>query len=377
MVSFQAPAKRDKTRRNKNLIGLVLFCVVYALVSVVSDTPQNITTSRFLRSEGNDAENSKRAIAMISFGESAAKSTLVERAVLSIRRRGKFDGQVVLITDAPEERYDGAFDENVIVMQSKDEDMMFGYFQNEAIKYKRFKTLIPKYFDSNSKLEDIQHIYYMDIDMMMAAPFEHLVEGLDEEHGTESVPADGDDMIFMFKDPMSDLFVVNSGFIVMDRKKSSRCLDLWREEMDANPTFIKDQLSLNEMVTKAKSGETSGCQIVAMQHHDFLDYTENEKRMIKMMDSGDYPVLVHLYNSCKAEKFSDEKTEAFVNNILMLTEEERAEHKFGKAVIKPSNENWAVQENAASNAVSTLPDDHPLKAVEELGEFDIFFALGA
>lgn len=35
----------------------------------------------------------------------------------------------------------------------------------EAIKYKRFKTLIPKYFDSDSKLDDIQHIYYMDIDM--------------------------------------------------------------------------------------------------------------------------------------------------------------------------------------------------------------------
>ncbi|KAL7462527.1 hypothetical protein ACHAXS_002909 [Conticribra weissflogii] len=375
MISFQSPAKRVKILRKKNLIVLVLFCVVYALVSAIIDSPQRSTTSRFLRSEGNDAVKSKRAIAMISFGESAAKSTLVERAVLSIRRRGKFDGQVVLITDAPEERYNGVFDENVIVMQSKDEDMMFGYFQNEAMKYKRFKTLIPKYFDSDSKLDGIQHIYYMDIDMMMAAPFEHLVQGLDEEHGTESVPVDGDDMIFMFKDPMSNLFVVNSGFIVMDRKKSNRCLDLWRDEMDANPTFIKDQLSLNELVTKAESGETSGCQIVAMQHHDFLDYTENEKRMIKMMDSGDYPVLVHLYNSCKAEKFSEEKTEVFVNNILMLTEKEKKEHKFGKAVIKPSNENWAVQDNSAPK--SMLPDDHPLKALEELGEFDIFFALGA
>lgn len=132
MASFQATAKRDVTRRHKNLIGLVLFCVVYALVSVISDTPQRSTTSRFLRSEGDDSENSKRAIAMISFGESAAKSTLVERAVLSIRRRGKFNGQVVLITDAPEDRYDGVFDENVIVMQSKDEDMMFGYFENGA-----------------------------------------------------------------------------------------------------------------------------------------------------------------------------------------------------------------------------------------------------
>ncbi len=133
MISFQSPAKRVKILRKKNLIVLVLFCVVYALVSAIIDSPQRSTTSRFLRSEENDAAKSKRAIAMISFGESAAKSTLVERAVLSIRRRGKFDGQVVLITDAPEERYNGVFDENVIVMQSKDEDMMFGYFQNGAL----------------------------------------------------------------------------------------------------------------------------------------------------------------------------------------------------------------------------------------------------
>lgn len=72
---------------------------------------------------------SNNAIALISFGESAAESTLLERCILSIRRRGQFDGYVVVITDAPEERYDGVFDENVIVLKANEDDILYDYFQ--------------------------------------------------------------------------------------------------------------------------------------------------------------------------------------------------------------------------------------------------------
>ena len=86
--------------------------------------------TRFLREHGEaiDCDDHKRAIAMISFGESAAESTLLERAILSVRRRGAFKGYVFVITDAPAERYEGVFDDNVIVVRSKDDDMKFGYF---------------------------------------------------------------------------------------------------------------------------------------------------------------------------------------------------------------------------------------------------------
>ncbi len=72
---------------------------------------------------------SKNAIALISFGERAAESTLLERCVLSIRRRGQFDGHVVVITDAPEERYDGVFDDNVLVLKANEDDILYDYFQ--------------------------------------------------------------------------------------------------------------------------------------------------------------------------------------------------------------------------------------------------------
>lgn len=75
-------------------------------------------------------QNHQRAIALISFGESAANSTLVERAVLSIRRRGAFNGPVMVLTDSPEKRYEGVFDKHVKVVNSKDDDLKFGYFEN-------------------------------------------------------------------------------------------------------------------------------------------------------------------------------------------------------------------------------------------------------
>eukprot|EP00984_Skeletonema_dohrnii_P013565 scaffold5612_cov108-Skeletonema_dohrnii-CCMP3373.AAC.3 len=46
------------------------------------------------------------AIFLISFGEQAADSTLVERCVLSLRRRGQWTGYIVLLTDAPPSRYE-------------------------------------------------------------------------------------------------------------------------------------------------------------------------------------------------------------------------------------------------------------------------------
>eukprot|EP00956_Cyclotella_meneghiniana_P031634 scaffold83629_cov40-Cyclotella_meneghiniana.AAC.1 len=42
-------------------------------------------------------------IFLISFGEEAAASTLAERCVLSLRRRGQYSGYIVVLTDAPTE----------------------------------------------------------------------------------------------------------------------------------------------------------------------------------------------------------------------------------------------------------------------------------
>ncbi len=176
-------------RRNRSLAAALVFVVAYATLSWDPFGDNNsvhifenggelasasmIQSKRFLRQQdatnekevendkedrSNDDSDSKeeksadilqqnhhRAIALISFGESAANSTLVERAVLSIRRRGAFNGPVMVLTDAPEKRYDGVFDEHVIVVNSKDGDLKFGYFENG--KHDRLHNIYPNMYE--------------------------------------------------------------------------------------------------------------------------------------------------------------------------------------------------------------------------------------
>ncbi len=68
-------------------------------------------------------DEKKSVIVLIAFGEGATSTTYVERTIMSLRRRGEYQGRVLLLTDAPDERYDGLFDENVIIMHPEEEHM--------------------------------------------------------------------------------------------------------------------------------------------------------------------------------------------------------------------------------------------------------------
>mmetsp|Transcript_9808 Transcript_9808/g.19311 ORF Transcript_9808/g.19311 Transcript_9808/m.19311 type:complete len:428 (-) Transcript_9808:126-1409(-) len=319
-------------------------------------------------------QNHQRAIALISFGESAANSTLVERAVLSIRRRGAFNGPVMVLTDAPEERYEGVFDKHVTVVNSKDGDLKFGYFENEGMKYKRFKTLILDYLDMVPELDSVKFVYYMDIDMLMGAPFYDLIDGLNTDYGIETSETDKETSVsklFFFRDPNSQTFYVNSGFMILHRHNSRRCLELWRKEMDSHPRYRFDQQSLNLVVeldkddeegvnpsdidahVDADAGAGSECHVVPMQSASYLVYTSNQDSMINLGSKTNLPHLIHIYNSCKAQKFSEEATEKFVSLVLNLTEEEQESHKFGKAVITPSKDKWMDHEAEDSISIES------------------------
>lgn len=136
--------------RTKNVIAILIFALVWASLSfspgditlrVADDGASisaNVSPRRLLRElgevkqgqliAGTDTDEQERAIFLISFGNDAAASTMVERCILSIRRRGDFHGPVVLLTDAPLERYQGIFDDDVFVLNPKDEDYITDYF---------------------------------------------------------------------------------------------------------------------------------------------------------------------------------------------------------------------------------------------------------
>eukprot|EP00956_Cyclotella_meneghiniana_P022557 scaffold42810_cov40-Cyclotella_meneghiniana.AAC.1 len=60
----------------------------------------------------NHTIDKSHVIFLISFGEEAEASTLVERCVLSLRRRGQYSGYIIVLTDAPPERYAHVWDDN-------------------------------------------------------------------------------------------------------------------------------------------------------------------------------------------------------------------------------------------------------------------------
>jgi hypothetical protein len=66
------------------------------------------------------------AIVLISFGQEAAESTLAERCILSLRRRGQWKGYIVLLTDDSSSRYENIWneEENFIVMHPKEEHFL-------------------------------------------------------------------------------------------------------------------------------------------------------------------------------------------------------------------------------------------------------------
>ena len=69
------------------------------------------------------------AIFLISFGKEASESTLVERCILSLRRRGNYNGYIIVLTDATPTRYQNEWtkndnnDDNVIDMHPLDKHL--------------------------------------------------------------------------------------------------------------------------------------------------------------------------------------------------------------------------------------------------------------
>jgi hypothetical protein len=121
-----------------------------------------------------DTTTTTAAVAIISLA-GATKTRLVERLVRSIRSRGEFNGYIVVITDQ-KGRYNDlqVVDENIVVIYPRAQDWddipdeEFG--KNIKMKYKRFKMLLPHYFDLDTRLQHMDKILYLDTDSKFLQP---------------------------------------------------------------------------------------------------------------------------------------------------------------------------------------------------------------
>ena len=130
-------------------------------------------------SNGNDDEvekykgNIERALVVICMGDNAINSNYVERFVWSAREIGKFTGWIVLITDAPEQRYNhisgnwGDVDnEKFAILRPEKDHYIRHYVKAPAMDFKQFKTYILQYLSQDSRLDDVSLVYYLDVDIV-------------------------------------------------------------------------------------------------------------------------------------------------------------------------------------------------------------------
>ena len=236
-----------------------------------------------------------------------------------------------------------------------------------ALKYKRFKTLVLDYIDLVPELDDIDWVYYLDIDVLMGAPFHNLLHNLEEKYSIGSDSEDGENededkelvsKLYVFKDHGDATSVVgNSGFIIMNRRTSGYCLDLWRTEIDDHPEARFDQASLTTVALMDDSEKEMQCQVIPMEREEFISYPVRSYTLQNMMAESSYTPLIHILNSYKANAIGSYVTEKFVKNVLQLSEEEVEEHKFGKAVIRPSWYDWRKNTSEITALrISTMPE---------------------
>ena len=317
--------------------------------------PPQQATDQTMQSHGSIVDLEKQndyaeshAIFLISFGQEAAESTLAERCILSLRRRGQWKGYIVLLTDASSSRYENVWSEkeNVIVMHPKEEHFngadgkpLAYNRETMSLKVKRFKTYVLDYFDMDQRLNDVETIYYLDIDILAGGTLNHLFSGIEMKQMIDYQrqvrgAATGLSTLHFFT-PITKEYPFQGGTFVVKRSSSRHCLELWRNEIDkiVGGNLGMDQAALRTVQQHIESGEETKCRLIRMDNEDYISFPK-PRNFDEIAQSSSYTTLIHLSNSKFAKWIDEEKQNEFLYKVLQLSEEEIQSGKYGKSIIK-------------------------------------------
>jgi len=215
--------------------------------------------------------DSTRVVFLISMGEEAQKSKMVERFVWSARNRGEWQGYIVLLTDAPIDRYAG-FSHRFLVMNPKPGHLDTRF--KEDMPYKRFKTMLIDYIDEDDRLKNVRLIYYLDVDNIIGNSLPNMFRDLEIKY---NIPGKSEWLhniprVWFFANKYANKSVQGGQFVV-DRYSSKDCLLAWRAIIDANVSEPKDQPALHQI---RGNGRNQDCQIVTMLSHYYISYPVNK-----------------------------------------------------------------------------------------------------
>jgi hypothetical protein len=296
--------------------------------------------------------DSTRAIFLISMGRQAAESKIVERFLMSTRRRGSWNGHVVLLTDAPTSRYQHLQDQDdhFLVMNPRPEH--FNWETKHDMPYKRFKTFVLDYVDSDPRLDAVQLVYYLDVDIVIGNTLWSFFDDVESLYNISSVskeevvpaPAVDDDgnvpsdaappapppsNIYFFKGNFAKT-PVQGGQIVMERDSSRNCLLWWRSMMDTQTSETKDQPFLKVM-QEHNHNNSFHCHITVMDQDPHLTFPSAES--VKAMTNHHifpfvsplnwnkdryYATLLHIKNTGKVRKIDEDAETTYIRDVLNL-----------------------------------------------------------
>jgi len=266
---------------------------------------------------------------------------LQERCILSLRRRGNYNGFIILLTDAPPERYQNEWDSKVIVMHPLDEHLngedgkRIKYTrENTSLKPKRFKTFIIDYMSMDERLDSVELIYYLDIDIMAGNDMGQFFTDIEKKYKVSRQERDEEQSKLFFFTPLSKEWPVQGGTFIVERRSSRLCLELWRKEIDALTISGRgrDQDALRTIHDRIQTGQEDKCELVRMDNEQFIAFP-TARTFKKLAQQTDFPSLIHISNSVFAKWIDEEEQTEYINRVLQLSEEEKQSGAYGKIVV--------------------------------------------
>ena len=266
-------------------------------------------------------DNNNTCISMLSMGN-AVGSFLVERSVRTIRKSGEFSGYIMIITDEEGSiRYHEtlSWDPKVIVMRVRKEDF---YPINEktgklieyrsTMRYKRFKTLVLKYLDYDTRVaSSVRYVMYLDVDTVCSKKispfFEDYHQFVQKEYASMNQKYTNFSYIAAYWD-QGIKNTVHGGFMILDRLHSVGCLDGWRDRFD-NHKSIYDQALLKDMLQAPKLYKCSVFMLDGLKGEYYSLATENNLR-------HNSPTFIHITNTRRAKIFPISTQDAFIRKAL-------------------------------------------------------------
>lgn len=303
--------------------------------------------------------SSERAIALLSMGPAAAKSTLLERCIISIRKRGQFLGTIFVLTDAPLQRYETftSQDPNFIVLQPKLND--WNWELRRDMPYKRFKTYLLEYLHRDSRLSSTRLVYYLDIDIVIGQPlfpwFEHVERKYLDGPAASNQPNISRSAVMIFFD--GNISPLQGGQFLVQKGRSEGCLTRWRFHMDNNPTEHKDQPSLTLMWKEQHSPQhfsSVNCTLLRMPQEPYLRFisTKEMSRWVGAKHDTDFTTLMHIKNTQHASTIPDAMQKEFFQNLLELSPDLVA-NITGRVRIRP-NRTWSALQVQAQSGIDKM-----------------------